>query len=296
MTLEQLRIYLEVARQEHVTRAAQELHLSQSAVSAAVSAMEGQYGVPLFDRVGRGIALNEAGRRFVPHAEAVLRRAAEAATWLSEVRDGEGGALRIQASQTVASYVLPRHIIRYQALYPRVELSFQQGNTASVVAAVVAGETDLGLVEGHVEPGELTVERVGGDRLVLLVGRGHPWQDGHPLSPRDLTRTEWVLREVGSGTRAVVDAEFARLRLEAGLLRLLLELPSNEACIAAVETGQCATVLSALAAAPHLAQGRILEAGFPFPSRSFSVLGHRERHRSRQANNFIALMRAPAAG
>lgn len=295
MTLEQLRIFLEVARHQHVTRASQGLHLSQSAVSAAIAALEERHGIPLFDRVGRGISLNQAGRCFVPHAEDVLRRAAEAAAWLSELRDGEGGTLRIRASQTVASYVLPRHLIRFHELYPRVELEFRQGNTASVAAAVAAGKTDLGLVEGRVDSDELTVERLGGDRLVLLVGRGHPWQDGRALRPEDLARVDWVLREAGSGTRAAVDAEFAHLRFGADELNLLLELPSNEACIAAVETGRCATVLSMLAAAPHLAQGRIFEAGFPFPSRSFSVLAHPERHRSRPAENFIALIRAPKA-
>lgn len=295
MTLEQLRIFLEVARLEHVTRAARQLNLTQSAVSAALAALEGQHGVPLFDRVGRGIALNEAGRRFLPLAEAVLRRAGEAEDWLADQRGGTVGTLRLQASQTVASYFLPPHLIRFQARYPRVALQFRQGNTASVMAAVTAGEADLGLVEGCVEGSGLHSETIGGDRLVLLVGARHPWKErkrqGRPLSPAELAAADWVLREPGSGTRALVDAEFARLGLAP--VAPLLELPSNEACIAAIETGRGASVLSVLAAAPHCAGKRVFEAPFPFPDRVFTALHHPARHLGRAGENFLAALRAP---
>lgn len=293
MTLEQLRVFLEVARHQHVTQAARALNLSQSAVSAAIATLEGHHGVALFDRVGRGIALNAAGRQFLPHAERVLRGAAEATAWLSEFHEGQGGELHIEASQTVASYFLPRHLVDFQARHPRVALRFQQGNTASVAEAVRRGTADLGMIEGQVTDPDLSVEAIGGDRLLLIVGPGHPWRDGRQLGVGDLAGAEWVLREVGSGTRAVFDAEIARLGLETARLRQLLELPSNEACIAAVKTGRGATVLSALAAAPHLAQGWVFEAGFPFPARTFSVIGHRARHRSRHARNFIAMMHEP---
>lgn len=291
MTLDQLHIFLEVARRQHVTQAARVLNLTQSAVSAAVAALEDQHGVALFDRIGRGIVLNEAGRRFVPHAEAVLRRANEAGDWLAEIRGGTGGSLRIQASQTVASYHLPRHLIRFRALYPGVALAFRQGNTASVARAVLEGEADLGVVEGRVAHPDLSVERIAGDRLLLVVGRDHPWRDGRPLPPAALATTPWVLREPGSGTRAAFDEALALRGIAAAALTVLLELPSNEACIAAVETGRCATALSELAAAPHLAQGQIFEAGFDLPRRDFSLLRHRARHLSGTARNFAALLR-----
>ena len=254
MTLEQLRIFLEVARLQHVTRASETLHLTQSAVSAALAALEAQHGVPLFDRVGRGIVLNEAGRMFMPLAGAVLRRASEAENWLAELRGGEVGTLRLQASQTVATYFLPSHLIRFQRLHPRVTLNFIQGNTATVAAAVRSGETDLGIVEGRVDNHGLRQTTVGGDRLVLLVGASHSWRQ-HPH------------------------------------LSAMLELPSNEACIAAVETGHGATVLSEHAAAPHCAAGRVFEVPFSFPERAFTALSHSERSLSRAAENFLASLR-----
>lgn len=293
MTLEQLRIFVAVARLQHVTRAAEVLNLTQSAVSAAVQALESQHGVTFFDRIGRGIALNEAGRLFLPRAEALLARAREAETWLADLRGGEGGSLRLQASQTVASYFLPRHLIAFQSRHPRVALDFRQGNTASVLAAVRAGEADLGLIEGRAEGSDLDVTPIGGDRLVLLVGRDHPWRGRKRLGPDDLAGAAWVLREPGSGTRATVDEALAALGI--GPVAPVLELPSNEACIAAIETGRGVSVLSDLAAAPHCRGGRVVEAPLAFPARRFTAIRHRPRHPTRAAQKFLAMLGAEAA-
>jgi DNA-binding transcriptional LysR family regulator len=111
MTLEQLRIFVEVASREHVTRAAEVLNLTQSAVSAAISALEMRHGVILFDRVGRRIALTEAGRLFVDEARGVLERARAAELALADLGGSAAGVLRIHASQTVASYWLPSRLV-----------------------------------------------------------------------------------------------------------------------------------------------------------------------------------------
>ncbi len=293
MTLDQLKVFLAVAASQHVTRAAGELNMTQSAVSAAISALEARYGVALFDRVGRGIVLTEAGRGFVPHAQAILRRTREAEEFLADLEGGVAGPLRIQASQTVASYFLPPVLMAFHARYPRVQLALEQGNTTSVAQAVLSGETDLGVVEGQVSLPDLDIEPIGGDRLMLLVGRAHPWADGRDLSIDDLASADWVLREQGSGTRAAFDRALTAQGMALDTLSLLVELPSNEACIAAIETGRAATVLSELAAAPHRAQHLVVEANFAFPSRAFSILTHRQRHQSQAIRNFRDLLRAP---
>jgi DNA-binding transcriptional LysR family regulator len=290
MTLEQLRIFLEVAAQQHVTRAAQALNMTQSAVSAAVLALEHRHGVVFFDRVGRGIVLTEAGRLFVPHAQAVLRRATEAEAYLNDLEGGVAGGLRIQASQTVASYFLPPHLMRYRARYPQVLLQFDQGNTATVVQSLLAGEADLGVVEGVVDAPGLDVQPIAKDWIRVVVGSAHPWAKKLRLSVGDLVRADWVMREAGSGTRAAFDAALTEADVLPDSLSVLMELPSNEACIAAIETGTGATVLSRLAAAPHIAQGLIVEANFDLPARTFSMLTPRNRHQSRAAQAFIAQM------
>ncbi|MDX5357669.1 MAG: LysR family transcriptional regulator [Rhodobacterales bacterium] len=292
MTLDQLRVFLAVAGTEHVTRAAQALNMTQSAVSAAIAALEARHDVRLFDRVGRNIALTDAGRRFVPHARALVQQAEAAADVLADLGSGVGGSLRVQASQTVSAYWLPRHLVRYRALYPQVGLEFVPGNTSTVVAAVAEGSADLGVVEGVVSAPDLIVQPLAKDTMVVLVGCGHPWADGRRLAPADLATSAWVLREAGSGTRLAFDADLARVGMGAGALSVLLELPSNEACIAAVEGGEAATVLSRRAAAPHLAQGLVAVAGFDLSRRVFSAIRHRKRHESRAMAALLALLLA----
>ena len=111
MTLEQLRIFVAVADRQHVTRAAEMLNIAQSAASAAIATLEGRHGAKLFHRVGRGIELTEAGALFLIEARAVLARAAAAELVLSELGGLKRGTLLVQASQTTASYWLPRHLV-----------------------------------------------------------------------------------------------------------------------------------------------------------------------------------------
>ena len=139
MTLEQLRIFVAVAEREHVTRAAEALRLTQSAVSAAIAALEAHYGVSLFDRVGRRIELNEEGRTFLGEARAVLARAAAAELALSELSGLKRGTLTVQASQTIASYWLPARLVEFRRAYPSIDVKLSVGNTAQVAKAVADG-------------------------------------------------------------------------------------------------------------------------------------------------------------
>lgn len=295
MTLEQLRVFLEVAEREHVTRAAEALNLTQSAVSAAIAALEMRHAVILFDRVGRRIELTEAGRLFVPEARAVLERARSAETMLADLAGSTGGHLRIHASQTVASYWLPARLMRYHERFSRVDLQLTVGNTQSAGEAVLEGAADLAVVEGGLDLPGLIVRGVAQDRLVLVVGNRHPWSDGRAILPDNLMETNWILREDGSGTRAAFEAHLRGLDLDPTELSIVLELPSNEAAMAAVEAGQAATVLSIRAAQAPVAAGRLHICDFEIPPRSFSVVHHGQRHVTRALAALIQMLDAPDA-
>ena len=122
MTLEQLRIFAAVADKQHVTQASRELHLTQSATSAAIAALEERYGVKLFDRVGRGIVLTHTGRTFLAEARAVLARAHAAEQVLRDLAGLKMGRLVIGVSQTVANYWLPSRLQAFQAAYPGIDV------------------------------------------------------------------------------------------------------------------------------------------------------------------------------
>jgi DNA-binding transcriptional LysR family regulator len=290
MTLEQLRIFVAVAERQHVTEAARTLNLAQSAASHAIAALEARHDTKLFNRVGRRIELTEAGQVFLTEARAVLARAEVAALALSELGSLKRGTLSIHASQTIAGYWLPRHLVSFRRAHPHIEIRLAIGNTAQVAAAVEGGVAELGFVEGAVESAHFACTPVARDRLVVVVGRGHPWVGRARLAPRELMESEWVLREVGSGTRSVFEDALAHLGVDPRALRIQLELPSNEAVRAAVEAGPGATAISASVAAPSIEAELLHQVAFRLPEREFHVLRHRERYRSRAAEALLAFM------
>ncbi len=281
MTLEQLRIFVAVAERQHVTRAAEALNLTQSAVSSAVTALEGRHGVALFDRVGRNVLLNPAGRMFLVEAKAVLTRVSAAETALADLSTLARGHLTIHASQTIASYWLPSRLARFHVAHPGIGLEVAIGNTAGVAKAVAEGEAELGLVEGEVDDPALGRTVVDHDRLALVVGADHPWARMGPKAKIDPRATSWVSREPGSGTRAAFVAAMERDGLSLTDLDIALVLPSNEAVRSAVEAGAGAAVIAFSAAAPGLRSGLLREVALTLPKRAFTLLRHKQRYRSR---------------
>ncbi|KAA0681238.1 LysR family transcriptional regulator [Azospirillum brasilense] len=286
MTLEQLRIFVAVATQQHVTRAAAALNLTQSAVSAAVSSLEARHAVRLFDRVGRRIELTEAGRLFLGEAVAVLARAEAAERMLADLSALKRGRIAIHASQTITGYWLPERLVAFHQRYPDVDVTVKAANTAQVAKAVLDGAADLGLVEGEVTDPLLDQDRLPGDRLLLLVGNHHPWRGRSDLPAEELHRSRWVLRETGSGTRSEFEEALRGQGRAPEELPVALELPSNEAVLSAVMAGAGATALSDLVARGALAAGHLHRVPFPLPERPFRLLRHRERGLSHAARTF----------
>ncbi len=280
MTLEQLRIFVQVAQQQHLTRAAESLHLTPSAVSAAIKTLEDHYDTLLFNRIGRRIELNETGRIFLHEAEAVLARAKAAELTLTEITGLQRGSLHIYASQTIASYWLPPVLTRFHTTYPQIALKLSIGNSEQVVDALREGLADTGFIEGETDDPLLHKEAVATDQLITVVRPQHPWAELKTLRPETLPESFWILREQGSGTRAVFENHLRDQGYDPAMLPLALELPSNEAICSALTAGDYATVLSALAARPHLAAGTLKQAPFTLPPRYFWLLTHRERYRS----------------
>lgn len=291
MTLEQLRIFVAVAEKQHVTQAASELNLTQSATSAAIAALETRYGVKLFDRIGRGVVLTQTGRDFLVEARAVLLRAKAAAQVLDDLAGLKRGSLAIAASQTVGNYWLPGRLQAFHAAYPGIDLTLSIANTEQVARAVAQGSTDLGFVEGEVDHALLAITEFDGDALIVAVGAKHAWVGRTKITPRDLPATAWVLRERGSGTRSMFELALRKFGIKFSDLRIALELPSNEAIRTAIETGDCATAISDLVVAQSLAAKTLHRVGIDLPLRSFYMLRHRERHPSRSEQALLKSLR-----
>ena len=291
MTLEQLRIFVTVAEREHLTQGARALNLTQSAVSSAITTLEARYATKLFDRIGRRIALTEAGKLFLIEARAVLARAAAAEAVLADLSGLARGSLALMASQTVANYWLPPLIQRFRREHPGITVSLAIGNTETVSAAIRDGVADLGFIEGEIDDPALAMTAVDEDELVIVVPTGHPWTKTVPPA-QELSQGAWVLREAGSGTRAMFEAALPAFGLAANDLTVALELPSNEAICAAVASGAGATAISRLVAANAIAAGRLATVALPLPKRRFLALRHKERYLAKAAAAFLALSQA----
>ena len=292
MTLEQLRIFVAVAEREHVTAAARELHLTQSAVSNALAALETRHDVRLFDRVGRGIVLNETGRVFLTEARAVLARAAAAETALTDLGALRRGRLSIFASQTIAGYWLPARLAAFHAAHPGVELDVAAGNTREAAAAVREGAAELGFVEGEVDDPSLSEEVVTSDRMVLVAAPSNTLDSALRETASTLTSLSWVMREAGSGTRSTLEAALAGAGVDVAALQIVMTLPTNEAVLTAAIAGAGVTALSESVAADALADGRLVRLRFDLPARAFRLLRHKERYRSRAANALVTALAA----
>ncbi len=280
MTLEQLRIFIAVAQKQHVTQAARELNLTQSATSAAIAALEDNYQIKLFHRVGRGIVLTQTGLTFLDEAYKIVNCVKAAEQVLHDVAGLKQGFISIAGSQTVANYWLPSRAKKFRDEYPGIELKIKIGNTEQVALDVLSGSADIGFVEGAIDYASLSVEEIEGDRLIVVVGKSHPWAHFSGIEPEDLTKTRWVLREQGSGTRSMFEVALAGFGLKLSDLAIILELPSNEALRTVTEMSDCATVVSDLVAEQSLKAGTLHHVQIDLSKRPFSVLRHKDKYNS----------------
>lgn len=251
ITLRQLEIFLAVARTEHVTEAAKELHLSQSAVSASLAELTEQLGGPLFDRAGRRIVRNERGRRLQDEAADLLQRAHDLRRSFRGDREVRG-RLRVGASSTIGMYLLPEQIARFAAAHDGVDVDLEIGNSAAIEDRLVARQLDLGFIEGPSQRAELVAVPWRVDELAVFVRRGDPLARRRRLSVADLASLRWVSREAGSGTRAVFEAALRAHDLQ---VAPAITMGHSEAVKAAVRAGLGVGCLSTLAIRAELASG-----------------------------------------
>lgn len=301
MTLDQLRIYIEVADRGHVTRAAEALDMSQSAVSAAIAALESAYQIKLFDRVGRGIQLTETGRTFLREARAVVDRASMARAVLQDLAGGPTGPVSIAASLTIATYWLPRRLAAFHAANPGVRLDVVIRNTHDVETAVIDGEANVGLVEGPTQHPALMRQQIDHDRMVLVVAADQPPLPVDASGCLDLRAITWVVREAGSGTRRALEDLASREGLALDDLKIALVLPSNEAVREAIEAGAGATIVSRHVVASAILNGTLKAIAVDLPLREYALVRHRDRHETPAQQTLVAHLTmagdaAPLAG
>jgi DNA-binding transcriptional LysR family regulator len=254
MNLNHLAVFHAVAQTGSMTLGAERLDISQPAVSKQVQELERALGVHLFDRVGRRVRLGRAGEVLADYARRLFALAHEAEEAMTDVRAAGRGRLAIGASTTIGTYLLPGVLAEFWRRHPRVELLVQIENTEQVHRLLAGHELDLGLTEGPVEEGELDAEVFHQDELVMIAAPGHRLAGRPRVLPSAVREGPFILREPGSGTRAVEEWALARLKLP---VRVVMALGSTEAIKRVVAAGVGLAVVSRLAVAAECAAGTL---------------------------------------
>lgn len=253
-----LRAFVTVAREGGFTRAAAVLHLSQSAVSQQVAALEEELGATLFVRSGRRVASTAAGVALLERAEALLAEMAAARRAVAAAEGRVAGDLRLAASLTIAGYVLPRPLAAFKREHPDVRIALRVLNTEDVVRALIAGDADLGLVEGPVESGRVRLEPLFDDELAVIAPSTHRFAAVEEVEPDALLAEPLVVRETGSGTRRVGELALASAGIDPALLRAAAEVSGIDAQKALVEAGLGVAIVSVLTVRRELALGSLV--------------------------------------
>ncbi|TYO99169.1 DNA-binding transcriptional LysR family regulator [Geothermobacter ehrlichii] len=286
ITLRQLEAFVAVAREGNVTRAADTLRLSQSAVSMSLAELERQLGERLFDRRGKRLVMNDQGRVLIPKAADVLFRVREIDALFSGPEQQLAGLLRVGASSTIGNYLMPRILGAFTSTHPRARLSLDVGNTEQIVQELLRFTIDIGFIEGFCHRPDIETIPWRQDRLAIHAGAEHPLARKRNIDIHDLMQARWILREQGSGTREVFENALAG-KMDG--IRVYLELGNTEAIKEAVEAGLGISCLSLLATRRARQSGALVALKTPFLDlrRNFYLLLHGEKYRSRLLRRFI---------
>lgn len=290
-SLRQLQVFTAVAQGESVSRAAEALAMSQSAVSGALLDLERQFDVRLFERVGKRLQLSELGRSLRPRAEALCQQALELEAGFTGRADA--GQLRVGATLSIGNYLCAPLMARFKREHPGSNVTLHVANTAEIARCVKNFEIDVGMVEGELIDPELDVTRWRRDELVVFCSPKHPFAKLGELSDTELASAQWILREQGSGTRQAFEHAMHGLLPE---LQIGLELGHTEAIKSAVKAGLgvgCVSRVALVDAFRHksLVPCRVPERDF---RRWFYFVAHKQKFKSHALASWLELCRSAA--
>jgi DNA-binding transcriptional LysR family regulator len=257
-TLRQLQIFLAVAKYQNISRAAQSLHMSQSAASEALLNLEHTYEVTLFDRVSNKLALNAIGQTMRKEAENLLTHCQNFEEVLTDHKDV--GHIKLGASFTIGNHLATRYLARYLEDYPEADVQLDIANTPEVVAKVLNYEVDIGMIEGEVQHRELELIPWRQDELVVFCAANHPLARKKILQTKDIKEAMWILREPDSGARHTFERALAGLLPD---INIYMEFKHNEAIKNAVESGLGIGCLSQIVLQKNFANGDLVPLSLP---------------------------------
>ena len=289
MISQRIRVFQAVATHMSFSRAAEELSISQPGVTFHIKALEKEYGVDLFERVGKRLYLTDAGRTLAGYVQRMALMEEEARVALEELKGLESGLLVVGASATIGIYLLPEVVGEFRKRHPGIKVSLRVGNKRHTIERLLRNELDFGLVAGPVLDDALIAEPYLDDELVVIVSPSHRFAREAIVYPGELRRETFLLRESGSGTQELMEERLSQLGIEPADT---MQLGSTEAIKQAVAANLGISTASRYSVQAELASGRICAANVPALKmhRRLLLLHHKDKRLSKTAVAFRLLL------
>lgn len=286
MKLRHLRIFITVADLGSMTAAAEYLHIAQPTVSQAVSELESYYGVKLFDRLSRHLYITEVGKQVLNYARHISALFDDMEKAI--MNPDKSGSINIGASVTVGTYLLPKLVNEFAKSYPSHKIKAIINNTKDIEVLIIKNAIDFGVVEGVVHTRDIVSTAFMDDRLVLVCGRQHELFNTKSISPSDLGRLDFIVREQGSGTRELFENSMAAHNIN---WEMSWECSSSESIKSAIINGIGVAVISKRLVEDEVKAGKlniIKIENFSF-KRKFSVIYHKNKYLTEAMRVFMDL-------
>ncbi|GIN20776.1 LysR family transcriptional regulator [Siminovitchia fordii] len=286
---QQLEVFIAVAEKKNFSRAAQELHMTQPAVSQYIQALEREVGTRLLERTNKYVKLNKAGEIVYDHAKEILGLYTKMQRLVDDLTNKTSGPLAIGASYTFGEYILPHILANMLEEYPLVNPTISIGNTRDIAEFVLKHQMDVGIVEGDFQHDKLVIEPLAEDKMFIVASPDHQLVKKKKATPQDLVKEKWIVREIGSGTRKAADNMFKSLKISP---QNMMEFGSIQLIKESVEAGLGISLLSQWAIRKELAMGtlKIIEVdGLPF-IRLFSIVTS-SPYRTKALDTFLEFVR-----
>jgi DNA-binding transcriptional LysR family regulator len=286
-----LKIFHTVARLLNFTKAAEELHMTQPAVTFQIRQLEEQFNTRLFDRTHNKVTLTDVGNNVFHYADRILKMYDDMTRSITDMTGDVSGGVALGASTTIAEYMLPLLIGEFKVKHPDVRISLKESNTEDIVAMVENNVIDLGIVEGYVNNKNLVVDECKKDQLVVIVPNNHPLANENEIHVKELVAHPFISREHGSGTQEVI-TKYIEDHGEHEPLDIRFELSSPEAIKGAVEAGMGISIVSRAIILKELKLKTLTAINLsPKLERPFSFVRQRYKFRSRAADELLSFAR-----
>ncbi len=287
--LNQLQVFQAAAQSRSFTRAAEILHLTQPGISKHIKQTEEYFGVPLFDRIGKKVALTRAGEILFEATQEVMASIGTVEQRIEELRGLRGGKLILGASFPIGIYVLPSILAAFRKRYPGIEVTLDISLSEKVVAKVLANKRDLGLASHDVHDSRLVTTQFMNDKLIAIAPSRHRWSAKKRIRPQELSGETFVVAARGAGTRAIVEE---RLKEKGIVLTNVIDFGNTEGVKRAVEAGLGVSVQSHCVVQREIAAGSLTGVSLMGINTELSYFCVRlkDKHLSRAAEAFLELL------